>query len=411
MTVTDTLIGGQQMQILLVRDISDRKQLEAQSQKMEAIGRLTGGIAHDFNNLTQAILGYSTILRDRMPKGDPNREAVQQIQRSVEQATSLTRQLLTFSRKQEPQRKVVSLNHVVADMNSLLKRWIGKNIRLHLNLADTALFVSADAGQLQQVLMNLAINARDAMFGSGELAIATESVFLNEANRGGLKDLKQGSYTVLRVTDTGCGMTPEVKARIFEAFFTTKESGKGTGLGLSIVHSIVQQSGGEITVDSQPGVGTTFNIYLPRAEGALVEEKMVAPNRRTVGTETILLVEDEVLVREMFEAVLTAKGYTVLTAGDGLQALKVSNHHQGQIDLLVTDIALPVLSGWELADRIAKARALTPILYISGFSNEEVSHRFAASAPIDFLQKPFAPEALLLKVRNVLERRDLPQAA
>jgi two-component system, cell cycle sensor histidine kinase and response regulator CckA len=412
LAVTDELINDQLMHILLVRDIYDRKQLEIQSQKMEAIGQLTGGIAHDFNNLTQAILGYSAILNERLPKGDSNRETVQQIRKAVEQASSLTRQLLTFSRKQEPQRRVIAINDVVADMNSLLKRWIGANIRLRLSLSQNPIYVSADAGQLQQVLMNLAINARDAMFGTGQLTINTEAVTIHRDNLNNFKNLTSGEYVVLRVADTGCGMTPEVKARIFEAFFTTKEVGKGTGLGLSIVHSIVQQSGGEIVVDSTPGIGTTFNVYLPRAADEHVELHAAASQQPAGwGTETILLVEDEELVREMFEAILEAKGYNVLTAGDGLQALKVSNTHQGRIDLIVTDMTLPELSGWELADRIAKARGLTPTLYISGYSNEEIMRKYEFSGPIDFLQKPFAPETLLTRIRNVLSRAQVKLAA
>ncbi|MGZ4972612.1 MAG: hybrid sensor histidine kinase/response regulator [Limisphaerales bacterium] len=404
MAVTETTVSRFRLQIILVRDISERKQLEMQSQKMEAIGRLTGGIAHDFRNLTQAVLGYTDLLLQRMPAHDANREIVSQVQRSVEHANSLTRQLLGFSRKRVIERKVVSLNTVINDMNKLLKRVIGEMVPLTISLTDAPAYVHADAGQLQQILMNLAINARDAMAGAGELKIETAVVELLANNA---PHRKPGSYAVLRVEDTGCGMHPEVLARIFEPFFTTKDQNQGTGLGLSIVQDIVHLSGGEIAVDSTPGRGSTFTIYLPLASKPPAHQQStpaVLPTK-TAGNETILLVEDEELVRMMLHEVLTAKGYNVLAVGDGMAALTLSHSHEGVIDLLITDLMLPELPGWQLADRMAKSRGPIPVLFMSGYTSEEVAQKTKGRHGIDFLQKPFGNEVLLQKVRHILDTK------
>jgi two-component system, cell cycle sensor histidine kinase and response regulator CckA len=404
--VVETFVGSQSMLVAMVRDLSERKKLEdqiRQSQKMEAIGRLAGGIAHDFNNLTQAILGYSNLLHERLSPHDPNREAVQQIQKSVEHATSLTRQLLAFSRKQVLQPKLVFVNAIVGDMNKLLQRLLGETIHLTISMAGSPLYVRVDPGQLQQVMMNLAINARDAMSGNGELRITTLAISERQSRALGIS--KPGEYAALRISDTGTGMTPEVQARIFEPFFTTKESGKGTGLGLSIVYSIVNQSGGEILVDSKVGLGTTFSIYLPRVTGEVIPEEKPVPQTPTAGTETILLVEDEELVRTMLEEILKAKGYNVIAAGDGMQALALTNSYKGRVDILVTDVTLPVLTGWELADRFAKAHGAVPVLYMSGYSSEEIAQRAGSTPNAEFLQKPFQPNALLVKAREILDRK------
>jgi two-component system, cell cycle sensor histidine kinase and response regulator CckA len=403
--IIEAFVGTQSMLVVMVRDLSERKKLEEQvrqSQKMEAIGRLAGGIAHDFNNLTQAILGYSDLLNERMSATDPNRDAVQQIQKSVEHASSLTRQLLAFSRKQVMQPKLVFVNAIVGDMNKLLQRLLGENVRLTLSLSETPLYVRADPGQLQQVIMNLAINARDAMAGSGKLNIETCAISERESRAFGL--LKPCSHVAIRVSDTGSGMTPEVQARIFEPFFTTKEIGKGTGLGLSIVYGIIQQSGGEINVSSEVGKGTTFTVYLPRASGEVETTDAPAAALATAGTETILLVEDEELVRSMLEEVLKSKGYNVIAAADGLQALATSTAYDGDIHLLITDVTLPSLNGWELADRFTVARPSVPVLYMSGYSAEEVTQRTTVR-DCDFLQKPFQPDALLVKARQILDRK------
>ena len=404
--VIETFVGTQSMFVVMVRDLSERKKLEdqiRQSQKMEAVGRLAGGIAHDFNNVTQAILGYSNLLNERLAGNDPNRDAVQQIQKSVEHATSLTQQLLSFSRKQVLQPKLVFVNAIVGDMNKLLQRLIGESIHLTISLSGAPLYVRADSGQLQQVIMNLAINARDAMPEGGELKIETSAINERESRALGL--LKPGAYVVLRISDTGCGIPPEVQAHIFEPFFTTKESGKGTGFGLSIVYGIVQQSGGEIIVSSDTGKGATFAIYLPRVSGEAPAEAVATAPVATVGTETILLVEDEELVRTMLEEVLKSKGYRVLAAGDGMQALSVATSYDGVIHLLVTDVSLPVLTGWQLADRLAKARGDVPVLYISGYTGEEIAQRAATTRDAEYLQKPFQPDALLVKARQILDRK------
>jgi CheY-like chemotaxis protein len=303
------------------------------------------------------------------------------------------------------ERKVVCLDTVVGEMSKLLKRVIGEMVRLTITPSETPAYVHADSGQLQQIMMNLAINARDAMAGTGELKIQTETVELKrDASRG---NLKKGKYAILRVEDTGCGMHPEVVARIFEPFFTTKDPGQGTGLGLSIVRDVVQLSGGEILVDSRPGRGTTFTIYLPLAATptAPAQIKPVAVPSQINGNETILLVEDEELVRSMLVEVLTAKGYRVIASGDGMAALEISHSHQGPIDLLITDLMLPELPGWQLADRIAKSRGPIPMLFMSGYTSEEVAERAKGRAGIEFLQKPFGNEALLVKVRQMLDAK------
>lgn len=403
--VTETTVSRLRMHIVVVRDISERKQLEMQSQKMEAIGRLTGGIAHDFRNLTQAILGYTDLLIQRMPPLDANRETVGQIQKSVEQANLLTRQLLGFSRKRVVEHKVVCLNAVVNDTSKLLKRLIGEMVRLTISVSETPTYVHADSGQLQQILMNLAINARDAMAGTGELTIRTAPFEVHY--KAAVGNLKPGKYATMQVEDTGCGMHPEVLARIFDPFFTTKDPGQGTGLGLSIVRDVVQLSGGEILVESIPGRGTTFTIYFPLVPMPTAPAQIKAAPVPTVinGNETIMIVEDEELVRSMLVEVLNAKGYHVLAAGDGMAALALSQSYQGTIHLLVTDLMLPGLPGWQLADRVAKARGPVPMLFMSGYTSEEVSEKAKGRSGIEFLQKPFGNEALLVKVRQMLDAK------
>ena len=407
LAVSEISRWGGRMFIVVVRDISERKKMEVQfrqSQKMEAIGRLAGGIAHDFNNLMQAILGYGNLLLQRLPDKDPNRETVEQIEKSAERATSLTRQLLAFSRKQILQPKLLSLNTTVTDMNKLLQRLIGEVIKLEIKLSSPAPYVRADPGQIEQVILNLCINARDAMPKGGTLMIETSSAELGGDETHFSNEFQPGPYAMLRITDTGCGMSPEVQAHLFEPFFTTKEMGKGTGLGLSIVYGIVKQSGGEIKVDSEIGRGTSFRIYLPRHEKEADEvaaEKMAKP--QTAGTETILLVEDEELVRMMLVEVLKAQGYTVLEACHGAEALAMAARHEGPIHLLVTDMLMPELNGWELASRLVEVRRTLPVLYMSGYTDDEAQRYGKLEKSGDFLQKPFRPDALLVKARQILD--------
>jgi CheY-like chemotaxis protein len=372
---------------------------------MEAVGRLAGGIAHDFNNAMQAILGYSNLLDKGLAAGDPNHQTVERIQKSLEHATSLTRQLLAFSRKQVLQPKVLPLNRVVADMTHLLQRVLGETIQLKIKLAEPAPFIRADPGQMEQLILNLAINARDAMPQGGVLSIETSHVTVSEPKSFSSGRLAPGSYALLSMADTGCGMTPEVQAHLFEPFFTTKETGKGTGLGLCNVYGVVKQTGGEITVTTAVGAGAAFDIYLPRFEGRADEEESprLLPGRGG-GKETVLLVEDEEMVRLMLVAVLRAGGYQVFDARQGADALKVAAEREEPIDLLITDMTMPGFSGSELARRLEENRPGLGVLFISGYSDLEAT-RGNNHRPVQFLQKPFHPDALMAKVRHILDQR------
>jgi hypothetical protein len=408
--------GQTHMSIVVVRDISGRKKLEdqyRQAQKMEAVGRLAGGIAHDFNNLMQAIMGYINLLDRRLSPGDPNHEAVEQIQKSLAHASSLTRQLLAFSRKQVLKPKLLPLNTTVSDMNHLLQRVLGETIQLKMKLATPVPWIRADPGQMEHLILNLAINARDAMPHGGTLEIETRNAEFREETTLASGRLAAGPYAVLRISDTGCGMTPEVQAHLFEPFFTTKGNGKGTGLGLSNVYGVVKQSGGEIMVSSQAGRGTTFELYLPRFEGGAAEEEstQVVP-ARTHGTETVLLVEDEELVRLMLVEVLKAAEYNVLDARHGADALELAERHQGPIDLLVTDMTMPGFSGSELATRLAVPRPKMRVLFISGYTDVEAAQMGKHNQAAQFLQKPFHPDVFLTKTRQILDQNgnDAPVA-
>jgi hypothetical protein len=410
LAVSQIIRGGTVVLIVIVRDISEQKQLEAQyrqAQKMEAIGRLAGGIAHDFNNLMQAILGYSNLLDRRLPLGDPNHETVGHIQKSLAHASSLTRQLLAFSRKQVLRPKLLSLNGVVAEMTHLLQRTLGETIQLKMTLAEPVPSIRADPGQMEQLILNLAINARDAMPQGGVLSIETSNVTLTEPKTFSSGLLPAGSYALLSVSDTGCGMSPEVLAHLFEPFFTTKPSGKGTGLGLANVYGVVKQTGGEVTVTTAVGWGTTFLIYLPRFQGRPDEEEstQILPPTHSGGTETVLLVEDEELVRMMLVEVLKSDGYTVLDARHGADALTLAEQFTGPIDMLVTDLTMPGFSGSELARRLAEKRPGMRVLFISGYTDQEVAKWDKLNQPVHFLQKPFHPDAFLAKTRQILDLR------
>ena len=364
-----------------------------QAQKMEAVGRLAGGVAHDFNNLLSAILSYSEMVLDDLPADHASREDVEQIRQAGNRAAELTHQLLAFSRRQLLQLRIIDLNTVVASVDRMLRRVIGEDIELRTVLASDLGHARADAGQLEQVLMNLAVNARDAMPSGGILTITTANVEVG------------GRGVTLSVRDTGTGMSREVQERIFEPFFTTKGPGHGTGLGLSTVYGIVAQSGGQVVVTSEPGAGSTFTIYLP-ADQADIDVVAACPPRASVrgGAETVLLVEDEALVRQLTHEILRRNGYRVLEAADGIEALAVVRDHAGHIDLMLTDVVMPRMSGHELVELAGPVRPDMRILYVSGYSEEAIARQGQLTQGVDLLSKPFTPGMLTAKIRELLDR-------
>ncbi|HEU4401460.1 MAG TPA: PAS domain S-box protein [Candidatus Polarisedimenticolia bacterium] len=402
--------------VALVLDISERKQAEEalrkseeqlqQSQKMEAVGRLAGGVAHDFNNLLTVITGRGQMVLDRLPPGDPTRAEIEVILSAGERAASLTRQLLAFSRRQVLQPQVLDLNAVVADMDKMLRRLIGEDIDLVTVLKPEIGNVKADPGQVSQVLMNLAVNARDAMPEGGKLTIETAEVEFDEAYERSHAPAKAGRYIMLALSDTGVGMSLETQSHIFEPFFTTKGLGRGTGLGLSTVYGIVKQSGGYIWVYSEPGRGSTFKIYLPRVDqAARTADSARSEPRALRGTETVLLVEDEEVVRELVREVLRHYGYEVLEALDVAEARRLCAEHRGTIHLMVTDVVMPVMGGPELAQILGGERPGMKILYMSGYTDDAIVHHGVLDEDVPFLQKPFTPDALARRVREVLDGR------
>jgi signal transduction histidine kinase len=386
---------------------TERKKLEEQlrqAQKMEAIGQLTGGIAHDFNNMLTVILGYSELMLQRLKADDPLRSEVEQVKEAGVRASMLTRQLLAFGRKQVLQPRVLDLNAVLTNMDQMLQRLIGEDIHLVTMPAPGLRRVRADPGQIEQVIVNLAVNARDAMPQGGKLTIETANVELDNAYAREHVSVRPGSFVMLAVSDTGCGMDRETQARIFEPFFTTKEPGKGTGLGLSTVYGIVKQSDGNIWVYSEPGRGTTFKIYLPRVEGAVeAVEPGLAPTRAVRGSETVLLVEDENAVRALIRSTLQANGYTVLEAHHGKHAIQIYEQHKGPIHLLVTDVVMPEMSGRELAEHLKTSRPNMKVLFMSGYTDKAIVNHGELDPDTAFLQKPFTPDALARMVREVLD--------
>jgi signal transduction histidine kinase len=385
----------------------ERVQLEQQlrqSQKMEAIGSLAGGIAHDFNNLLTVINGYSELLLQTLSASDPQRDNVVQIKEAGGRAASLTRQLLAFSRRQVLEPKVLDLNAVVTNLDKMLQRLLGEDIDLAPILKPGLGRVKADPGQIEQVIMNLAVNARDAMSDGGKLTIETANADLDGQYTAQHITVPPGPHVMLAVSDTGHGMDAETQQRIFEPFFTTKGPGKGTGLGLATVYGIVKQSGGFIWVYSEPGKGTTFKIYLPRVEEtALSIEPRMALNESLRGSETVLLAEDHENVRKLVASILKSNGYTVLEASNGAEALQLCEQHPEPIHLLISDVVMPVMSGRETASKMVARHPNLKVLFFSGYTDDAIVRHGIMEAGIAYLQKPFTPNVLLRKVREVLE--------
>ena len=389
----------------IAEDVTDRRVLEdqfRQAQKMEAVGRLAGGVAHDFNNLLMVISGYAEVMLAGLEPDHALREKAQAIQQASDRATTLTRQLLAFSRKQLLELKVVDVNVIVHDMERLLRPLIGENVEFITTLATDAAHTRADAGQLEQVLMNLVVNARDAMPDGGKLTIETQNIVVDESHRRGQTFIRPGDYVRLSVSDTGMGMDKETQSRIFEPFFTTKEKGKGTGLGLSTVYGIVKQSGGYVLVQSEEQRGTTFHIYLPRVEGVAEKHAPPVPTAALGGSETILLVEDEDSVRQLVRDTLAAKGYRVVEAENGAAGLAAASRHDGRIDLVITDVVMPGMGGRELVGQLAQLRPETRVLYLSGYTEDAILSEGTIETGAAFLQKPFTLQNLSRKVREVL---------
>jgi len=400
--------------VLVFRDMSERKRAEEalrstqeqllQAQKMEAVGRLAGGVAHDFNNLLTAIIGYSQLALRGISPDDRLRQEIDEIRKAGERAATLTSQLLAFSRKQMLQPKILDINKVVADTSRMLNRLIGEDIRFRTTLAPGLRPVKVDPGQIEQVLMNLAVNARDAMPDGGSLSIETANVYLDEEYARLHAEVQPGPHIVLAVSDTGCGIDSETIAHIFEPFFTTKEQGKGTGLGLAMVYGIVKQSGGHIWVYSEPDKGTTFKVYLPQ----VVEEASLSaePSRAELlpsGKETILLAEDDEQVREIASRILSELGYRVIEATNGEEALKEISQSTIKIDILLTDVVMPQIGGKELSEHLRNERPGTKIAFLSGYTADAIVNHGVLDAGVPFLHKPFTPGELARKVREVLD--------
>jgi signal transduction histidine kinase/CheY-like chemotaxis protein/HAMP domain-containing protein len=376
-----------------------------QSQKMEAIGRLAGGVAHDFNNSLTVIKGYSQLSLTGLKKDDPLRPDMEEIQKAAERAANLTRQLLAFSRRQILEMKVLDLNTILRDLDKMLRRIIGEDIELVTLFAEDLGTVKTDHGQMEQVIMNLAVNSRDAMPNGGKLTIETANVTLDQEYARKHIAVKPGHYIMLSVSDTGCGMTPEVRDRVFEPFFTTKEKGKGTGLGLSTVYGIVKQSGGNIWVYSEPSQGTTFKIYLPRVDEPLEQlDKATKTDEIPQGNETILVVEDDEAVRKLAVRVLEKQGYTVLEAQQGNEALNICQQRKEPVHLILVDVIMPDLSGRQLIDNLKQVWRDFKVLYMSGYTDNAIVHHGVLEKGVNYLQKPFTFEGLARKMREVLDK-------
>ena len=398
--------GGWKAGLAVLMDVTGRRQLEEQlrqSQKMEAVGMLAGGVAHDFNNLLTIIAGYSQLILNNLGPNDPNRHSAEQILKAGERATALTKQLLAFSRRQVLQPKVLDLNQLVKSLTAMLQRLIGEDIDLRLSLWHELGRVSADPGQLEQVLMNLVVNARDAMPKGGTLTVETQNVELDQNYAASHRNMMPGRHVLLAVSDTGQGMDEATRARLFEPFFTTKAADKGTGLGLSTVFGIIRQSGGSVEVYSEPTKGTSIKVYLPRIDQPVSLEAEEAKRQTARGTETILLVEDDEMVRNLVRETLEREGYHLLDAADPTEARRIADNYKDAIHLLITDVVMPKVSGRELAEQLTKRRSDLKILYMSGYTDNAVVNGALLEKDVAFLQKPFTPATLTQKVRQVLE--------
>lgn len=407
-TVHELEYSGKRVRLIVAQDVSERHILEQQlrqSQKMEAVGRLAGGVAHDFNNLLMVIKGHTELLRNVLPPADEFSRKIEQIERAADRASGLTRQLLAFSRLQMLQPKVMNLNDAVADMGRLLPRLIGEDIELAIRTSENLGAIRADRSQMEQIIMNLVVNARDAMPDGGKLIIETSNVELDRLYNEKHPIVREGRYVLLCVSDTGTGMTLETQAHIFEPFFTTKAQGKGTGLGLATVYGVVKQSGGFIWVYSELGKGTTFKIYFPRVDQPVEQRDSAQPSAEAPrGTETILLTEDERDVREVAREFLESGGYTVIEARDGMEALGLVEKHEGAIDLLITDMVMPRMTGQELAARLKEQRPKLRMLYMSGYSERAAADSLRSEPGVRLLAKPFSRSALLRTVHELLKK-------
>jgi two-component system, cell cycle sensor histidine kinase and response regulator CckA len=407
-------IEGGYHSIVFFQDVTQKKKAEdekkkieaqlVQAQKLEAVGRLTGGIAHDFNNMLTTIIGNAEIALSGIKKTDALREIVEDIKEAGEKAAILTRQLLAFSRRQIFQPEIFNLNEVVTEMDKMLKRVIGEDIQLDVALSQDLDLVETDPGQIEQIILNLAVNARDAMPQGGKLTIETSEVEVDDEYASRHYPMTPGHYVMLVVNDTGSGMTRETQSQIFDPFFTTKPKGKGTGLGLSIVYGIVKQSNGYIWVYSELNMGTTFKIYLPRVESDeyAAEEKREGAKEESGGSETLMVVEDDAMIMKVIKQVLVSSGYNVLTAGDGKEALRLFDLHKGHIDMLLTDIIMPGMGGRDLADQMKQTRPDLKVLYMSGYTDDAIVRHGMLEKGLSFIQKPFASGNLKKKVREVL---------
>jgi PAS domain S-box-containing protein len=393
--------------VVVFHDATERRRLEEQllhAQKLEAVGRLAGGIAHDFNNLLSVISGYGELVLADLAEPGTARSRVLEILRATERASGLTRQLLAFGRKQVIEPRVLDLNATAQDVERMLRRLIGEDVDIQLKLAPDLGRIHADAGQVEQVLINLAVNARDAMPRGGKLTIETSNVVLDEEAVRGYVDVESGHYVRICVSDTGVGMDRDTREHLFEPFFTTKEPGRGTGLGLATVYGIVKQSGGHVWVYSEPGWGTTFKVYFPLyGDVAEQDRPQLEMEPAPGGTETILVVEDDEMIRSLIRDILESTGYRVLVADDPDSGMKLIGEQQDDIHLLLTDLVLPGMSGRELVDRVSKVKPEMRVLFMSGYSDEAVARHGILEPGLAFLQKPFSRDVLVRKVREVLD--------